>query len=823
MPRVYKTREGAKKRVPIDGDLMKRGVGEVLSGKPIKGTAKAYGINIMTLKRYVRKARQFLLAQNDVAPSVESVRTNTTAEAPGTSTSVQAPSTLSTDIAYIPNYRQSQIFNDCEEKELVAYLIRASKLHHGLSPKSMRQMAFQYALKNGKNISQEWVKNECASYDWYYGFVNIRHKQFLSLRTPEATSLSRATAFNRHNVQQFFDNLSSLYQRHNFSANRIWNVDETGITTVHKPKKVLAAKGMKQVSQVTSGERGQLVTVCGAINASGNHLPPFMIFPRKNWQIRMIDGGPPGTEGACHPSGWMTGPNFLSYLEFFKKHAMPNLANPHLIIFDNHESHITIDSINFCKENGIHLLTIPPHTSQKLQPLDRIVFGTLKSYYNAACDHWMLNHPGRPLTIYDLAGCLKNAYPDAMSPRNIQKSFEITGIFPFNSDIFTEDEFLSSYVTDRESDLTVNMETLRNPSPSVLSGIPVIPTPEINSISCSKTTSSGLIPQMPSCNLNAEDTTQLNSALTLPSSSTVNNNILATTSKQCISDTLNESSLSIASHNTSIIQQILPENSATHSALSVSSASHPPTLINCAPSVASVTPIANSQLSAPAAAIRRYPNALSAPSTSFVSPEQIKPYPKAGPRKGTVKGRKRGRTRILTDTPEKLAIESEWKERQIKKQKASISKVKQVKRNLNAPAEDEVTTSEDEELPPSPDSVFSAVSEDDEMSSTESENDDYTATTLTIDDWVIVNFTSQKNLVHRYVGQIITTSNAEFVVKFAKKISEKSFKWPMKDDIAPIAKYQIIKKLPKPKLHSSSKRIISIDFPRSLRKFKIKN
>lgn len=77
------------------------------------------------------------------------------------------------------------------------------------------------------------------------------------------------------------------------------------MTTVHRPLKVINGKGVKQIGKITSEERGQLVTLCAAINATGNHMPPYIIFPRVNWQDRMLGGSPPGTAGYIyiHPSG----------------------------------------------------------------------------------------------------------------------------------------------------------------------------------------------------------------------------------------------------------------------------------------------------------------------------------------------------------------------------------------------------------------------------------------------------------------------------------------------------------------------------------------
>ena len=44
--------------------------------------------------------------------------------------------------------------------------------------------------------------------------------------------------------------------RYKFTPNGIWNVDETGVSTVQKPNKIVASKVEKQVGSITSSERG---------------------------------------------------------------------------------------------------------------------------------------------------------------------------------------------------------------------------------------------------------------------------------------------------------------------------------------------------------------------------------------------------------------------------------------------------------------------------------------------------------------------------------------------------------------------------------------
>jgi hypothetical protein len=88
--------------------------------------------------------------------------------------------------------------------------------------------------------------------DWLSSF--LKWKNTLSIRSPRATSLGRATSFIKHNVEMFFANFSNIYDKFIFQCQYIYNVDETAITTVQKPTRILAKKSVKQTEAVTSSE-----------------------------------------------------------------------------------------------------------------------------------------------------------------------------------------------------------------------------------------------------------------------------------------------------------------------------------------------------------------------------------------------------------------------------------------------------------------------------------------------------------------------------------------------------------------------------------------
>lgn len=349
------------------------------------------------------------------------------------------------------------VFTQNQETELVLYTKQSSRIYFGLSGTDLRSLAFQFGKANNVKMPDNWYNNCSAGEDWLYCF--LKRNKDLSLRTPQATSLSRATSFNKHNVKSFFENLCKLYDRFKFEPHNIYNVDETGVTTVHRPSKILAVKGTKQVGAITSGERGTLVTVALAVSAIGNTVPPMFLFPRKKMKPWFLTNSPVGSIGNANSSGWMTGDDFLIFIKHFCKNVKPSIDQPILLLLDNHESHLNIEVLKFCKLNGVVLLSFPPHCSHKLQPLDRSVFRSFKTAIHKFSDSWMRNNHGRPMSIYDIPFIVKQALPMAATMSNIQSGFKVSGIWPYNPDIFTDEEFLPSYITDRPQE-TNNLNTI---------------------------------------------------------------------------------------------------------------------------------------------------------------------------------------------------------------------------------------------------------------------------------------------------------------------------------------------------------------------------
>lgn len=522
----------------------------------------------------------------------------------------KAKSAPGNEFVYNRNIGNRKTFSTGQEQLLVSYLKTTSKMCHGLTTTQTRELAYQFALANNISIPPEWNKNSKAGIHWLHGFMK-RNKD-LSLRQPENTSLSRASSFNKTNVGTFFSKLESLYKKYGFSANMIWNLDETGCMTVTKSPKVIAVRGSKQVGQIASAERGTLVTTLFFINAAGRSLPPVFVFPRVYFKDIMLKDAPTGSKGFTNPSGWITEDIFVESLKHFVNHVKPTSEDKALIIMDNHITHVNIQVIDFARENNIIILTLPPHCSHRMQPLDVAVYGPFKARYKVALNNWLVSNPGKTVSLYEVAGFVNVAYSESFSIHNICKSFLKTGLYPFNSSIFTENDFLASSVTDRQN--PCNKET------------------QEQDIQDKKSSD---LPEVGGLDIVSQSTSNLNTSNSCKQTAKLNSTCL----------------------------ESFPSTSSDHSRPC------------CSKSVENLNRSITIQGRA---------------ELNLISPEVLRPYPKAMPRKSVQVNRKKGKSAVITDTPEKDELMKAFKEKAKKlktnkgSQKAKVS-AKKTKMNLKSP------------------------------------------------------------------------------------------------------------------------------------------
>ena len=254
------------------------------------------------------------------------------------------------------------------ENELVQYCLSMERRFFGIKIDELRRLAYDLAEANG--IDHNFDKTKMlAGWKWYYGFMK-RHKE-LTLRSAENTSMSRAQGFNKPRVQAFFELLGSIYDREQLSPDRLYNMDETSLSTVQDgQKKIIAEKGKKQVGILSSGERGESSTCVVCVSATGSYIPPMIIYKRKRMKEELTNGGPVGAVYSCQEKGWMSNEGFVTWLKHFIDCVRPQPCRKVVLVLDGHVTHTkNLTAIQLARDAGVVMVSLPPpHHSQASTP-----------------------------------------------------------------------------------------------------------------------------------------------------------------------------------------------------------------------------------------------------------------------------------------------------------------------------------------------------------------------------------------------------------------------------------------------------------------------
>ncbi|XP_018304461.1 uncharacterized protein, partial [Mycetomoellerius zeteki] len=132
----------------------------------------------------------------------------------------------------------------------------------------------------------------------------------------------------------------------------------------------------------------------------------------------------------------------MIWLQHFAHCITPTKENPVLLVLDNHSSHISLSTYSFCTNNYIHMLSLPPHTSHRMQPLDVSFFGPLKRAYYREANLFIKSKNLTKIQSSDLPELFGKAYNRIASIDKAVNGFKATGIYPIDPCVFEDSEFV---------------------------------------------------------------------------------------------------------------------------------------------------------------------------------------------------------------------------------------------------------------------------------------------------------------------------------------------------------------------------------------------
>jgi len=78
--------------------------------------------------------------------------------------------------------------------------------------------------------------------------------------------------------------------------------------------------------------------------------------------------------------GYTDGELGVAYINNFNDQTVEKANTVQFLFVDGHNSHCTLEALNFAAEHNIVIISYPPHTTHALQGLDVACFGPLKIF-----------------------------------------------------------------------------------------------------------------------------------------------------------------------------------------------------------------------------------------------------------------------------------------------------------------------------------------------------------------------------------------------------------------------------------------------------------
>jgi hypothetical protein len=322
------------------------------------------------------------------------------------------------------------IFNEQTENEIENWIMEMATVGMPVTKKLLIKgvtlLAQKLNVESRIGSGQKWAR----------GFFK-RHPRLSSKKAQ--TLAKHRTLATKEEIVQWFQKISTYFEQNSLNEaisdpNRVWNLDESAFDMCPPIKNAIGVKS-KRLYNITANSDKEKFSVMITLSASGILAPPLVLYPYE----RRI----PPEIAMAFPNDWVMGKSAKGYqtaqtfydyisihfLQFLKKNG---IKTPVILFLDGHRSHLTLELGQFCSQNGIIIVCLPPNSTHFIQPLDRVYFRPVKSFWADAVTEWRYQNGGGLLPKSQFASLLKTVIDKAQeSDTMIKNGFKSCGLFPF--------------------------------------------------------------------------------------------------------------------------------------------------------------------------------------------------------------------------------------------------------------------------------------------------------------------------------------------------------------------------------------------------------
>lgn len=301
---------------------------------------------------------------------------------------------------------------------------------------------------------------------WCYRFMRrnnlvVRHRTTVGQKLPDDW---------QEKSDCFLDFSRNLVAKFHFSSDQIFNMDEVPLSFDCPPSRTVETGGTTSIPICTTGNEKTSFTVVLACAASGQKLPPMVIFKRITIPKEKF---PTGVEVRCNKKGWMNEEIMISWINSAWVKRKNSLFKPRaLLIMDSMKAHLKENVKNACKTSGAKLSIIPGGLTKKLQPLDLGINRSFKCRIRNLWEKWMSDGihsytksgKQRRASYSEVCKWVKEAWEE-VSAVSIQNCFRKCGVISKNCensasenednfDAQLDNEILGLFMSDSDSEFS---------------------------------------------------------------------------------------------------------------------------------------------------------------------------------------------------------------------------------------------------------------------------------------------------------------------------------------------------------------------------------